>query len=99
MGQKRPRRVADAQAVDRLTAVWDVGRRVDESADIAAPAGGVGDHEPAVGVSDQDLVSNDVATLVRPGGRLKVRAPRERSWDPGGALTPGEKCPERLRRV
>jgi hypothetical protein len=35
MCQKRPRRVANAQAVDRLTALWDVCRRVDQSADIA----------------------------------------------------------------
>ena len=59
MCQKRPRRVANAQAVDRLTAVWDVRRRVDESADVGSAAGGVGDHEPAVGVSHKDLVSRD----------------------------------------
>ena len=59
MVQKRPRRVADAQAGDRLTAVWDVRRRVDQSADVCSAAGGVGDHEPAVGVSHQDLVSRD----------------------------------------
>ncbi len=46
MCEKCPRRVANAQAGDRLTAVWDVRRRVDQSADIAAPAGGVGITNP-----------------------------------------------------
>jgi hypothetical protein len=37
MCQKRPRRVPNAQAVDRLLAVRDVRRRVDQSADAVRP--------------------------------------------------------------
>jgi hypothetical protein len=76
MSQKRPRRVANAQAGDRLAVVWDVRRRIDQSADIAAPAGGVGDHEPAVRVSDQDLVSRDRIQR-RPHDRHVVRHRRQ----------------------
>jgi len=65
MLQKRPRCVANAHAGDRLTALRGVGRRVDQSTNVAASAGGVGDYKPAVGVTHENLVPGIESSVER----------------------------------